>query len=93
MRREPQYEHDCEKCVYLSDYGDYDLYWCPQDPVGETVLARFGNEGPDYVSCPPSLIRHEMADHPLPVAVRRAMEMGLIRSQDIAGEWRCREAE
>lgn len=44
----PQYKHDCDDCIFLGRYDGHDLYFHKKFPV--TVLARFGNNGPDYVS-------------------------------------------
>ena len=43
------YTHDCDRCVSIGVFGETDLYYCAQngDP---TVIARFGNDGPDYTS-------------------------------------------
>lgn len=49
------YEHDCDKCIFLGSWDDadqsvittYDLYFCPQHNL-PTVVARYGNDGPDY---------------------------------------------
>lgn len=47
---EPVYKHDCHACVFLGRYHSHDLYICqPGEPVG-TIIARHGNEGPDYGS-------------------------------------------
>lgn len=43
----PRYDHDCDICWYLGRYRKWDLYVCPLRP---TVIARFGNDGPDYAS-------------------------------------------
>ena len=51
----PKFVHDCEQCVYLGShtlygYGrhtGYDFYYCQR--VG-SLIARFGDESPDYVS-------------------------------------------
>ena len=51
----PQYQHNCEACVFLGRYTDsdqqrdFDLYVCPQGGI-PTVIARFGNDGPEYSS-------------------------------------------
>jgi hypothetical protein len=42
----PHFEHDCDHCVFLGHYENADLYICP----GNTVLARFSSDGPDYES-------------------------------------------
>lgn len=50
---QPRFTHDCDQCKYLGQIQDdisYDLYYCPQGGHHPTVLARFGNEGPDYKS-------------------------------------------
>ena len=70
----PIYQHDCKRCTYLGsceyEGRSYDLYSCDQWGLEETVVARFGDDGPDYMSgmaiaeqCPP--------DHPLAVALAR----------------------
>ncbi|MHC4302431.1 MAG: hypothetical protein ACYS7Y_34665 [Planctomycetota bacterium] len=37
--------HDCSKCEWLGTYKGADLYKC-----GDTILARFSSDGPDYAS-------------------------------------------
>jgi hypothetical protein len=52
------YKHDCNKCVYLGSYSfckkdlwkKYDLYFCGQGGTGNTLVARYGDEGPEYLS-------------------------------------------
>lgn len=51
MATSPRHKHDCERCVFLGSYENFDLYVCPAS--GErisTVVARYGDDGPDYVS-------------------------------------------
>lgn len=43
----PRYEHDCQKCEFLGQYKEYDLYFCPNEP---TIIARYSDEGGDYGS-------------------------------------------
>lgn len=68
----PRYQHDCTACTYLGQVEEYDLYYCPQGKV-PTVIARFGDEGGDYIS--------EMnSDMPcLQTAQMLAIEKGLIK--------------
>ncbi len=44
----PQFEHDCPNCHLLGQNATHDFYYHPGN--GETVIARFGSEGPDYES-------------------------------------------
>lgn len=74
----PVYPHDCRSCVFLGhiacpDLGACDLYACPQELGGPTVVARFG-PGSAYTSglC---FIRHRPA---LEEAARRAVARGLL---------------
>lgn len=77
----PKFTHDCQKCVFLGNYKwrkeDYDLYFCATEP---TVIARYGNEGPEYKS---GLIFGKLAiadndmENPLGVALRLAIKKGL----------------
>ena len=56
----PHFKHDCECCTFLgaidvpvkmNQYDKHlDLYFCGQGGFGSTVIARFGSEGPDYMS-------------------------------------------
>lgn len=50
----PRYTHDCAKCVFLGqahdDEGSHDLYLCEQGGIEKTVIARFGDDGPEYRS-------------------------------------------
>jgi len=81
------FQHYCKSCVTLgpyfdAEYGDMDLYWCPESV---TVLARFGNDEPEYISGlnlmfhVPSLLR----------AFTRAFDWGLltITSSNIGNEF------
>lgn len=47
----PHFQHDCEECVYIGHYDEHDLYRCPQMGM-PTIVARFGDDGPDYDSGP-----------------------------------------
>lgn len=73
----PKHQHDCTRCVFLGAHIHqgtwHDLYYCPVDLMGPTIIARFGEDG-DYMSgmC--------FAGHlePLTVAKQMATERGLI---------------
>jgi hypothetical protein len=68
------YEHDgCKGCIFLGNLREdliwYDLYYCPQNDV-PTVIARYGNEGHEYMSGILSTM------NPLRVAKARAIARG-----------------
>jgi hypothetical protein len=52
------FTHDCNKCTFLGNFTDYshlnegafDLYYCMQFGTIPTVIARYGNEGSEYLS-------------------------------------------
>lgn len=55
----PRYKHDGgDNCQFLATLslkqGDntsvYDLYYCPQSGKFPTIIARFGDDGPAYIS-------------------------------------------
>ena len=68
-----KYQHDCEACVYLGEYGyhapmvegtewkEVELYHCKQagSCMGGSIIARYGSKGSNYASCPVSLIRRD----------------------------------
>lgn len=68
MKTTKLYEHDCDNCVYVfTTHGDtdYDWYVCPRPGKYDTsVIARYGDEGYAYWSCPACMVR----DHKYGVA-------------------------
>ena len=50
-----KYQHDCDKCKAIESITfkgtDYDIYEC-----GDSIIARYGNDGPEYASAPKSCI-------------------------------------
>lgn len=54
----PRFVHDCSRCKYLGSLflrvsdcpGWYDLYSCDQSGTMPTVIARYGDEGSEYMS-------------------------------------------
>ena len=59
----PRFQHDCARCVYLGRHDfhtrgvfhRYDLYWCahPSTPNLSSLIARYGDGGPEYRSSHP----------------------------------------
>lgn len=48
IKKEKLFTHDCSTCEFLGTFNSHDLYVCS----GETVIARYGNKGHEYKSCP-----------------------------------------
>lgn len=69
-----RYHHDCDQCVSLGHFHEYDLYYCPQDGM-PTVIARYGNAG-QYRSG--LVFGKSGADPILAVAYRRARDLKLV---------------
>ena len=74
----PKYVHDCDECFFLGNYEwnncEWDLYTCVKTMLfdGRTFIARFGNEGEDYISGGSDCIGFfEGGGHPLWEAYRR----------------------
>jgi len=67
-----RFKHDCSVCVYLGEFQDYDLYYCPDEP---TVIARYGTGG-DYLSG-----LYFITTFPLLEAYNRASKAGLISDE------------
>lgn len=48
---QPRFRHShCSGCTFLGRHGEHDLYFCPQGGQLPTVIARYGDGGPDYTS-------------------------------------------
>ena len=56
--RHPVYSHDCDSCLFLGakevEGRLYDFYFCPKT---KSNIARYGADGPSYVSLPAFLVR------------------------------------
>ena len=50
---DPVFEHDCDACIFLGHYEGHDLWFCPREVAGYTVIARWSSDGPDYRSGAP----------------------------------------
>jgi len=72
----PRYAHDCHICTFLGVHENYDLYYCPQGGERPTIIARFGDDGPEYTSGMTFALNG--SSEPLVIALRLAVEMGLV---------------
>ncbi len=45
-----RFQHDCDNCKPLGEFGDADLYYCNQQIGGPTLIARYSSDGADYIS-------------------------------------------
>ena len=82
----PRYTHNCDRCEFLGQYGNYDLYVCPKfnDIIIDTLVVRFGNESPDYASGAVFGIQHlNEKNNPYREALKRAVKKGFIASQEM----------
>lgn len=69
----PQHQHDCDRCQFLgrfefdgplsdgtTEHFKSDLYVCPEQVLGPSLIGRFSDDGPDYVSSPMEIVvQHE----------------------------------
>lgn len=73
----PRWRHDCERCTFLGRFNQFDLYHCGQSNF-PTVIARFSDEGPDYLS---GMVFANVSV-PLREAKRLAEERGLLCTEE-----------
>ena len=60
-----KYIHDCEQCEYLGSDDKYDYYTCGSDELGyRTFIARYGDDGHEYESCPIDLCQGGYEEYP-----------------------------
>jgi len=76
----PRFTHDCERCRFLGDYEEYDLYVCARDGKIDTVIARYGSDGPEYMSGVIFAVLDPIKDRspPLVESLKRATALGLV---------------
>jgi len=83
----PKYAHNCDRCEFLGGWTSpegttYDLYYCPQLPGLPTILARWGNDGPDYLSG----VYCAGGNPPLREAFIRAQAKGYLKNYRVQGD-------
>lgn len=79
---DPMYLHHCDRCRFLGRFVDetppqreeFDLYVCDKQLTGRTFIARWGDDGPSYISG-----RMQGLAPPLDEAMRRFDVMGMCR--------------
>ena len=40
----PRYEHDCTGCIYQGILDEYDVYYCPDQVGGPTMVYRWATD-------------------------------------------------
>jgi len=59
----PRFQHDCDNCIFIGHFHNHDVHICPHDSlVGSFVIARYGNDAPDYASAPTCVIKAILED-------------------------------
>ena len=72
----PRFVHDCVSCAFLGYFNGHDLYFCPKQVGGPTVIARYGTLG-KYCSGMPFATPEGIPE--LYEAKKRAIAKGLIQ--------------
>lgn len=63
MKNRPQFQHDCDKCLFLGHYDGFDVYICIASNNGDgSIIARHGDDGPDYASTPIKLLERILSN-------------------------------
>ncbi len=94
-----RFTHDCDKCVSLGTFHQYDLYWCvnSNNRKLDSILARFGDEPHEYKSHhPPGCFSGPpQAREWYQTALKRAEEKGLYdpKTQGWSQDRGCCECE
>jgi hypothetical protein len=69
---EKNYTHDCDVCEFVGIYkeafhgtpGPFDLYVCGPNKIEHSYIARYGNEGDEYMSLSQSAVLGIAKEHP-----------------------------
>jgi len=70
--------HDCDACVFLAHIDEHDLYVCPGDTLmGTSLIARYGDDGPDYKSTPAYIVKEIAVNDLLNADPHLAAALGL----------------
>ena len=61
----PLFQHDCEKCEFWGVFYGHDVWYCQDSDggvLGGSLIARHGDDGPDYGSTPLSVLLRQLND-------------------------------
>ena len=61
--RMKQFTHDCDLCKFLGHFIGHDVYLADHLSTGASLIARFGDEGPDYHSMPLALFQKQIREN------------------------------
>lgn len=81
----------CPTCVFLGQYNEYDLFYCPQHGVPTLIKVYFGDDGDGnmgerYLTMPPKFCNNPHLKRNCPEyveAYNRAVERNLIPISDL----------
>jgi len=60
----PKYKHDCSQCTFLGHFANHDVYVCQiQGESLTSLIARYGDDGPEYASCPVKVFQESVANN------------------------------
>lgn len=99
---QPRFQHDCKNCHFFGQSGDLDLYYCARSEAdfGGSVVARYGNDAPEYHSSPVSVLLGSILERgvhaPHDVMVRLAKKLlgdGYVRLSTNYGKLRDKAAD
>lgn len=87
--------HDCEACEFLATVVgpdpfyrgkvvQFDLYFCPDQALGGSLIARYDSEGPAYLSTARDILKHDLQMHPALLWAEALIGMGLSSADPVA---------
>jgi hypothetical protein len=101
MSKKPQYRHDCDNCKFHGEFRSnepayrgeeavysFDLYTC-SILVDVSVILRYGDDGPDYMSAPAEIAEGIGEGRPL----RQAWEFLQAKEEDEGKEMAEQQAD
>lgn len=77
----PLHEHDCKNCQFLGCWNTYDLYFCENQKLGPTIIARFGKDG-EYVIGRSQTLK-ELNEEEIPFNPYYALRIAYLISKDL----------
>jgi hypothetical protein len=85
MTKGPLFQHDCQACMFLGVWREvgehaesFDIYFC-QSTDGGSVIARFGDGGPEYASGPISALLYSDIESVLTKVAKWIMREGFVQ--------------
>lgn len=91
------FQHDCDNCTFHGNFFGHDVYLCSEEGngsiLGPSIIARYGNSGPDYASMPVGILQDSLQDANRTIGGTRLPGGSMNYREWIVSEYACKSTQ